>query len=263
MEVEISEMDCVAGLRRLPAEFVDVVVTSPPYNIDAPYRSYVDRLTSEEYLAWCSEWGGEVRRVLKGTGSFFLNLSGTSRQSTLPFELVLRLVGLGFHLQNTIHWVKSISLDEGNGQFLSRGHFKPIQSTRYLNRCHEYVFHLTKSNRVGIDRLAVGVPYEDKSNITRWRGAGRDLRCRGDVWFVPYETIRSRDGQRPHPATFPVKLAEMCIALHGVDAPVVLDPFLGLGSSAKAAQRAAASRFLGFEIDAEYVRHARARLEDA
>jgi hypothetical protein len=96
------------------------------------------------------------------------------------------------------------------------GHFKPINSPRFLNDCHEYVFHFTKSGRVELDRLALGVPYQDKSNIARWSHTrGRDLRCRGNTWFVPYETIQSREKERPHPATFPVQLAEWCINLHG------------------------------------------------
>ena len=48
------------------------------------------------------------------------------------------------------------------------GHFKPINSPRFLNDCHEYVFHFTKSGRVELNRLALGVPYQDKSNIARW-----------------------------------------------------------------------------------------------
>ena len=97
------------------------------------------------------------------------------------------------------------------------GHFKPINSPRFLNDCHEYVFHFTKSGRVELNRLALGVPYQDKSNIARWsHTGGKDLRCRGNTWFVPYETIQSREKERPHPATFPVQLAEWCIKLHGV-----------------------------------------------
>ena len=118
------------------------------------------------------------------------------------------------------------------------GHFKPINSQRFLNDCHEYVFHFTKSGRVELNRLALGVPYQDKSNIARWSHTrGKDLRCRGNTWFVPYETIQSREKERPHPATFPVRLAEWCIKLHGASrVRTMLDPFLGIGNSAVAAQ---------------------------
>ena len=141
--------------------------------------------------------------------------------------------------------------------------FKPINSPRFLNDCHEYVFHFTKSGRVELDRLALGVPYQDKSNIARWSHTrGTDLRCRGNTWFVPYETIQSREKERPHPATFPVQLAEWCINLHGASrVHTMLDPFLGIGNSAVAAHRCGVKKFIGFEIDEAYLAEAKRRLE--
>ena len=102
-------------------------------------------------------------------------------------------------LQNTIHWIKSIAIrKEDVGRYpgvsgnVSVGHYKPINSARYINDCHEYIFHLTKNGRVALDRLAVGVEYQDKSNIARFGSANRsDSRCRGNTWFVPYKTIKS------------------------------------------------------------------------
>ncbi len=135
---------------------------------------------------------------------------------------------------------------------ISVGHYKPINSPRFLNNCHEYIFYLTKHGDIKLDRLAIGVPYQDKSNVTRWNSAKDDLRCHSNTWFIPYETIQSRDEQRPHPATFPVKLAQMCIKLHGAESTnLVLDPFLGIGQSALAAARLG-KNFVGFEMDAEY-----------
>jgi site-specific DNA-methyltransferase (adenine-specific) len=202
----------------------------------------------------------------------------------LPHEIAMELTSAsgGFVLQNTIHWVKSIAIEScshrpvaglsvagpGTGHrpvattVRSYGHFKPISSKRFLNDCHEYIFHFTKTGRVEIDRLALGVPYQDKSNIARWSHTrGSDLRCRGNTWFVPYETIQSRAKERPHPATFPVQLAEWCIKLHGVSrVQTMLDPFLGIGNSAIAAQRCGLKKFIGFEIDETYLAEAKRRL---
>ena len=248
-------------MRSLSEASIDAVVTSPPYNLGVAYRSYVDRRVRKDYLDWCETWAGEIERVLHCDGALFLNLSAATDDPTLPYEALARLTASGlFRLQNTIHWVKSISLPMEDGSVISKGHFKPINSSRFLNECHEYVFHLTKRGDTRIDRLAVGVPYADKSNVARWRHTGgMDRRCAGNVWFVPYETIRSRSGQRPHPATFPVALAERCLKLHGKPRPVVMDPFLGLGASAEAAWKQGAERFVGFEIDPEYADFARQR----
>jgi site-specific DNA-methyltransferase (adenine-specific) len=181
----------------------------------------------------------------------------------LPHELV-SLVGTSFVLQNTIHWVKSISIEDKLGETRSHGHFKPISSKRFLHDCHEYVFHFTSTGDVALDRLALGVPYADKSNIARWSHTrGNDVRCRGNTWFVPYETIQSRNKERPHPATFPVRLAEWCIRLHGVDrVRSMLDPFLGIGNSAVAARNCGIRKFAGFEIDKVYLAEAKRRLRD-
>ena len=179
----------------------------------------------------------------------------------LPNEIVIELRDL-FVLQNTIHWIKSISIQDREGDAQSHGHFKPISSKRFLNDCHEYIFHFTKTGHAEIDRLALGVPYQDKSNISRWsHTGGRDLRCRGNTWFIPYETIQSRARERPHPATFPVQLAEWCIKLHGASrVQTMLDPFLGIGNSAIAAQRCGVKKFIGFEIDQTYLSEAKRRV---
>jgi site-specific DNA-methyltransferase (adenine-specific) len=260
-QFELREEDCIGGMAKLPSEHVDLVVTSPPYNLGVRYDRYSDRQDRQSYLRWCAEWAGEIRRVLKPAGAFFLNIGGAPSNPMLPHEIVLAL-RREFALQNTIHWIKSITIEDGEAKGRSIGHFKPISSKRFLNDCHEYIFHFTTTGRVEIDRLALGVPYQDKSNIARWSHTrGSDLRCRGNTWFIPYETIQSRAKERPHPATFPIQLAEWCIKLHGVSRVcTMLDPFLGIGNSAVAAQRCGVRRFIGFEIDEGYLAEAKRRL---
>jgi site-specific DNA-methyltransferase (adenine-specific) len=253
---DLRREDCVAGMAVLPPDHVDLVVTSPPYNLGVRYRKFSDRQDRQSYLKWCREWATQIRRVLKPGGSFFLNVGSAPSNPMLPHEIVSEFREL-FVLQNTIHWIKSIAIEDR-----TCGHFKPISSKRFLNDCHEYIFHFTRSGRVEIDRLAVGVPYQDKSNVSRWSHTrGSDLRCRGNTWFIPYKTIQSREKERPHPATFPVQFAEWCIKLHGVSrVKTMLDPFLGIGNSAIAAQRCRVNNFIGFEIDETYLAEAQRRI---
>lgn len=255
----IYREDCIAGMPdRLEPGSVDVVVTSPPYNLGTSYSGYDDTIPREQYLDWIERWATSVSGVLSDTGSVFLNVGAKPSDPAVPFQ-VLAQVQRHFRLQNVIHWVKSISIQkEDVGDYpnitgnIGVGHFKPINSPRYLNDCHEYIFHLTKTGDVKLDRLAIGVEYQDKSNVTRWKSAGSDRRCRGNTWFVPYKTIRSRNKQRPHPASFPVKIPRMCIELHGLErANLVVDPFLGIGASGIAAAELGID-FAGFEIDPEY-----------
>jgi site-specific DNA-methyltransferase (adenine-specific) len=243
-------------MAKLPTESVDLVVTSPPYNLGVRYGKYSDRQDRQSYLDWSKAWAAHICRVLKPNGSFFLNIGAAPSSPMLPHEIVFQLRDL-FVLQNTIHWIKSIAIAER-----TFGHFKPVSSKRFLNDCHEYIFHFTNTGRVEIDRMALGVPYQDKSNISRWsHTSGSDLRCRGNTWFVPYETIQSREKERPHPATFPVQLAEWCIRLHGASrVHTMLDPFLGIGNSAVAAKNCGVKKFIGFEIDETYLAEAKRRL---
>ena len=259
---DLRHGDCIAGMQGVPEASVDVVVPSPPYNLGIRYSSFEDTASRDEYLQWSLRWAAEVRRVLKPEGSFFLNVGSAPANPLLPHQIALQFSEL-FVLQNTFHWIKSITVETRAGELVSAGHFKPINSQRYVTDCHEYVFHFTKSGNVPVDRLAVGVPYADKSNIARWgHTGGRDKRCRGNNWFVPYETIMSRDKERPHPATFPVGLASMCLRLHGVgEQSVVLDPFNGIGHAALAAAECGAGKFVGFDIDAAYLLEAQARLK--
>src|ERR1043166_572079 len=274
---DLRRQDFITGMSRLADESVDLVVTSPPYNLGISYGRYSDRQDRRSYLDWCGKWARQIHRVLKSNGSFFLNIGAAPSNPMLPHEIVMTLRKF-FVLQNTIHWIKSIAIEdpcsrppvgdarashkEAGTATRSFGHFKPINSPRFLNDCHEYVFHFTKSGRVELNRLALGVPYQDKSNIARWSHTrGKDLRCRGNTWFVPYETIQSRERERPHPATFPVQLAEWCLKLHGASrVRTMLDPFLGIGNSAVAAQRCSVERFIGFQIDGAYLTEAKRRI---
>lgn len=261
-QVRLFNVDCLAGLKnRLAEGEIDAVVTSPPYNLGVRYSRYEDRRPASEYLAWIANVAEEVKRVLDENGSLFLNVGGTPQNPWTPWD-VAQALRPHFVLQNQIVWAKSIAVP-GPAGMRSAGHYKPVNSRRYLNHCHEFVFHFTKNGNVPVDRLSIGVPYQDKTNIGRWNGAKNDLRCRGNVWFVPYRTIRSRDADRPHPATFPVELAEMCLRLHGLKRiRTVLDPFLGIGSTAVACRRLGLP-FIGFEIDEGYLKEARRRLETA
>ena len=259
--------DCLQVLPTLPENSCDLVVTSPPYNLGIAYKSFKDTAPREEFLTWCGDWATQVKRVMVDDASFFLNVGAAPANPLMPHQLILALTDGPsplFTLQNTFHWVKSITIQTRGGESISAGHYKPINSKRFVNDCHEYVFHLTKAGDVPLDRRAAGVPYQDKSNIARWgHTGGADLRCRGNTWFIPYETINSRDKDRPHPATFPVALVEQCIRLHGKGpATRLLDPFLGIGTSAVAAHRQQLQNFTGIELDAYYLETALGRLAD-
>jgi site-specific DNA-methyltransferase (adenine-specific) len=246
--------DCLDILAAFPPASVDVVVTSPPYNLDLGYSTYDDTRTEANYLAWMVEVATALRTVMKPDASFFLNISGSNSRPWLPFELIVRLRAL-FVLQNHITWIKSITTSED-----SVGHFKPLAGKRFLNHNHEHIFHLTRTGDVQLDRLAIGVPFKDKSNIAR-RSHAQDARCRGNTWFIPYRTVQTKAEKYNHPGTFPIDLPRWCIRLHGRPTPVVLDPFAGTGTTLVAAE-IEGGHGIGIELDPAYAEIAENRLKE-
>jgi site-specific DNA-methyltransferase (adenine-specific) len=256
-------IDCIEGMAHLPAQSIDAIVTSPPYNIGKPYSGYDDARPRNEYLDWMADVAAESRRILKDEGSFFLNIGSRPIDPWIPMDIAQRF-RRHYVLQNVIHWIKSIAIEKaevGNYDLIrddiAVGHYQPVNSPRFLSQCHEYIFQFSPFGKKGLDKKGIGVKYQDKSNIGRWKIATEDLRDRGNTWFIPYPTIRN---SRSHPTIFPVKLPEMCIRLNGYSRQtVILDPFMGTGSTAIACRRLGV-RFLGFEIDPGYRDMARDRL---
>ncbi len=246
--------DCLDILPTIKTNSVDVVITSPPYNIGVAYRSYNDCRPRDEYLAWMNAIAAEIARVLVDDGAAYINL-GAGPDPWIAADVAGQFRA-HLTLQNRISWVKSIAIDDR-----TRGHFKPINSRRFLNRTHEEILHFTRHGDVQIDRQAIGVPYEDKSNISRWQHAKSDRRCAGNTWFIPYETVRSGAGKHGHPATFPLELPLRCLRMHGKTTGVVLDPFVGSGTTLVVAQRLGWNA-IGIEIDEAYAAVALDRLTE-
>ena len=137
------------------------------------------------------------------------------------------------------------------------------QSTANGSCTWEHLFHFTKTGKVNVDRLAVGVKYEYyEANLRHSKSLDEEkpnLRDKGNCWFIPYETINSKELRGKHPATFPVKLVEDCLKLTGKQSGMVLDPFMGTGTTAVAAVNLEWN-YIGYDIDQDYVDFATERL---
>jgi site-specific DNA-methyltransferase (adenine-specific) len=293
----IHLQDCVEGMLALPAGSVDIVTTSPPYNLGIDYGTYQDNKPRQEYLEWLDKVFAAVKHCLKDDGHFFLNMGYSNIDPWVGMD-VGNIARRNFILQNNFTWVKSITIND-----VTSGHFKPINSPRFANPTWEHLFHFTKSGSVPCNKLAVGVPYMWDCNIDNTgRIKGRmakklgfkdikdfkknasqevkdkfdadveikmakqkpkaDTRCRGNSWYIPYDTIANREKHRgSHPATFPVALIEQCIKFSGVKTGVLVDPFMGSGTSAVAAVKQGLE-YIGFDIDVDYRQFALDRIAD-
>lgn len=222
--------DCLQQMKKFPDKSVNLIITSPPYNIGLKYNKYQDNRPREEYLNWIYTVCNESKRILTDDGNLFLNIGYTNIDPWISMEIALRLKPL-FILQNKITWVKSISISDDPNS--SHGHFKPINSKRFITPTNEDLYHFTKDGKRPMKRLAVGVPYKDKTNLTRrkTKAVKPDLRCKGNSWFIPYKTITSKNEKGNHPAIFPLQLVEHCLKLSGLTKGIVLDPFVGSGTT--------------------------------
>lgn len=257
------EGDVIEQLKTISDGIVDCIVTSPPYNLGINYGPKVnDNRTRKEYLEWIKQVFRDCKRVLKDNGSLFLNIGYTNVNPWIAMDVAQQLRE-DYHLQNQITWVKNISIDDS-----SYGHFKPINSARFINPTNEMLFHFTKTGKIPVQRLAIGVPYVYKCNLKERKKKKnktniikKDKRCRGNTWFVKYKTIQNKKEKGMHPATFPIELASMCINLHCGEQEhmTILDPFLGSGTTLIAAKQKKYSG-IGIDINTDYIKFAKNRL---
>ena len=222
-------------MKEVKSSSVKVCVTSPPYfrrkKYEIQYRSY------SEYRDYLTQVWKEVYRVLSDDGLFFVNIGNSFDNQFKSFDVAHDLVDIGFNFVQPVIWVK--------------GHHSPVQGKSHLNHLYEYIFIFSKTREYELQRLAIGVPYKDKSNIGRWKVAKQDLRCRGDVWFINYETVQ-RHSEKLHDAIFPKELPELCIKLASKDPDdLVLDPFLGSGTTILAADSVGRPS-VGYEVNESY-----------
>jgi site-specific DNA-methyltransferase (adenine-specific) len=133
--------DCLEVLAQLQSRSVDVIVTSPPYNLGIRYNQYQDTLSASDYLEWTGRWIAAAARVLTPDGSLFLNVGAKPSEPWTALD-VAQAARPHVTLQNIIHWIKSIAIDRdsigqanGLGRDLAVGHYKPINSSRSKTGC--------------------------------------------------------------------------------------------------------------------------------
>lgn len=222
---------------------VKVCITSPPYFRKKQYETQYS--TYQEYRDYLIPVWREVRRKLSDSGLFFVNIGDSFDNQFKSHDIAGDVISSGFNLVQTIVWVKV--------------QHSPVQGNKHLNHLYEYIFIFSKTDKYSLRRLAIGVPYKDKSNIGRWKVARRDLRCRGDVWEINYETVQSHS-QKLHDAIFPKQLPELCIKLASRrTSDKVLDPFLGSGTTILAAAGLGRNS-IGYEVNQTYEKIIRKKL---
>lgn len=221
-------------LEKLTSDSIDLVITSPPYKDKDGFDWPLLRRVFQQ-----------LYRLQKNNTLFFLNFGHLAEDKMRPYNVCQMAIDNGYKLNDTIVWVKN--------------HYKPIQGKRRLNNLSEFIFLLYKGEMPLLNRLAIGIPYVDKTNANRFNG-GLDLHCPGNVWYINYETI-TRSEQKLHHDRFPVELPLRCIKLCGYYVKEVLDPFCGSATVGVACKQLD-KNFIGIDKDKNMFNVARNRLLD-
>ncbi|MFS1975886.1 DNA-methyltransferase [Vibrio splendidus] len=247
-KVAIYQMDCLEAMKKIPEGLVDLTVTSPPYNIG---KEYEDISSVEAYVKWCQTWMQEIHRLTKSDGSFWLNLGFMpvdDKGFAVPIPYLLwDKSDFYFHQEVVWNYAAGVACKK-----------------RFSHRNEKFLWYLKdpKNYTFNLDAVRdpdVKYPNQKKNGKLRCNPLGKNP---SDVWQITKVTSgrnRSSKERTPHPAQFPLALIERVIKASSNVGDLILDPFMGSGSTAECALQN--DRYtIGFELNSEYIGYAEARI---
>ena len=226
------------NMKELPDNSVHLMITSPPYNVS---KEYDDDLSLKEYLQLLKNSFGETYRVLVNGGRACINVANLGRKPYIPLSdyISTMMINIGFNMRGEIIWNKAASASPSTawGSWLSSTN--PI-----LRDIHEYILVFSKGdyNRIGKGKQNTIA----KEQFMEWTKS---------IWTMKAESAR-RIG---HPAPFPEELPFRLIQLYSFKDDIILDPFMGSGTTAVAALKSE-RKVIGYDINQEYINLAERRI---
>jgi len=250
----IYNEDCLEGMKRIPDGFVDLTVTSPPYDNLRTYNGNIDQWNFEKFQGIAKE----LYRVTKDGGIVVWNVNDSTvkgSETGTSFRQALYFMECGFNLHDTMIWIK-----DGGGA---------VGSNKCYTQNFEYMFVFSKGSPKAIN-LIYDKPNQsfgqDKSGVGRRKITGekkietrkpsKEFSRRNNWWYIPPQ--KGKD----HPAVFPEQLANDHIISWSNEDDIIFDPFMGSGTTAIACINTNRN-FIGFEIDKHYCDIANERIRKA
>lgn len=256
----IHQGDCIEKLQQLSAGSIDLAFADPPFNIGYHYDVYNDHRNDENYLAWTRRWMGEVCRVLKSDGTFWLAIGDEYAAET-------KLIGqndLGLTCRSWIIWYYTFG----------------VNCTKKFSRSHAHLFHFVKDpKRFTFNNKAIRVPsarqlvyadgranpdgrLPDDTWILRPQDVPNGFSADQDTWYFPRVAGTFKERAGFHGCQMPEQLLGRIIRSCSNEGAVVLDPFAGSGTTLVVAKKLG-RRWLGFELSESYAKKALARIDSA
>ena len=246
---KIYNEDCLEGMKQIPNGYIHCVITSPPYNVDLGnnkynkngYGKHNDNMPYQDYLSWMEHVFRECFRVLSEDGRICVNIGDAKNgKITTHSDFIQIMKSIGFMPMTTIIWNKNNTSNRcAWGSYLSA-------KSPSFPRPFEYVLIFEKTH---------GLIRSGETTITKyeWKQYSNGL------WSFAPETRQKKIG---HPAMFPLELPTRLIKMLTYKGDVILDPFMGGGTTAVAAINNNRN-FIGFEMDEKYFEIAKNRVEKA
>lgn len=227
----IYDIDCNKGLKLMEENSVDLILTSPPYNLNIKYADYDDNKSLDVYFDWCKIWINECYRVLKDGGRFCLQIGCFQPSLNAPTYATFTNIcqEAGFTFREFIIWNKNqIPARTAWGSWLS-------PSNPRISPPFEMIINFHKNSPKIINK---GETDLEKQEFVKWTNG---------LWTIAPERAKKVG----HPAPFPEDLAKRCIKMHSYIGAIVLDPFNGSGTTCKVANDLR-RKWIGFDITKEY-----------
>ena len=261
--INLMQGDCLERMKEIPSGSVDMILTSPPY-ADRRKNCYEGKHESE-YVEWFLVFAKEFKRLLKPTGSFFLNIKphcDKGERSLYVMKLVIALKEeLGFRYTDEFCWTKLGVCGKFIGRF--KNAFEPVHhftlEKGYTHNPWAVAKEATEESKARYKRKACG----ESKNGSGFAGMRSEIKSNlalpsNHLHFVQKSNQHTK--QSKHPAVYPVELCNFFIQAFSNEGDVVLDPFAGSGTTGVAAKNLN-RKFIGIELDEGYFNIAKERIE--
>ncbi len=239
---KITQGNCLELLKNIPDNSVDMTFADPPFNLKKKYTSYADNLEFQEYLNWCELWLKELARVTKPTGSIFVH--------NIPKWLTFYATFLN-KMAHFKHWISWDAPTSPMGKSLQPAHYGILFYTKTPKDAK--IYELRYPHKRDRKQGYLLKDYGGKKGLLHPFGP-----LISDVW-TDIHRIKHNRKRDPHPCQLPIHLLDRLILLTTDENDIVLDPFMGTGTTAISAKRLG-RQFIGFELDEMYAQIAQEKV---
>lgn len=240
-DMEVNQIicgDCIEIMKSLPDKSVDLVFADPPFNIGIKYDTHNDNMPYEEYYKWSEKWIGEIGRLLKNNGAIYIAIG-----DEFAAEINIILKRAGFHFRNWIIWYYTFGQNQ----------------RKKFNRAHTHILYFVKDkNQFTFNDKNIRIP-SARQLIYKDKRANPIGKIPDDVWQFSRVCGTFKERIEKHPCQMPEDLLKLIIKASSNEEDLILDPFLGSGTTAVACKELG-RKYIGIEISPEYCEIARRRV---